>query len=47
MHHKHIDKQKGESFGFLFVHKKYWDKIRRDRKLMAGNKKVEYAPEAD
>ncbi|MBL0130318.1 MAG: beta-carotene hydroxylase [Chitinophagaceae bacterium] len=47
MHHKHIDKQKGESFGFLFVHKKYWDKIRRDKKLMAGNKKVEYAPEAD
>jgi hypothetical protein len=27
--------------------KKYWDKIRRDRKLMAGNKKVEYAPEME
>ena len=47
MHHKQIEKNKSESFGFLFVHKKYWDKIRRDKKLMAGNKKVEYAPEAD
>jgi hypothetical protein len=29
------------------VHKKYWEKIKRDKKLMAGNKKVEYAPEAE
>ena len=28
-------------------HKKYWDKIQRDKKLMAGNKKVEYAPETE
>ncbi len=47
MHHKHIDKHDGESFGFLFVNKKYWDKVRRDDKLMAGSKKVEYAPEAE
>ena len=46
MHHKHLDRHEGESFGMLLVHKKYWDKIRRDKKLMAGNKKVEYAPEA-
>ncbi|MEO5561828.1 MAG: beta-carotene hydroxylase [Chitinophagaceae bacterium] len=45
MHHKHLDRFDGESFGMLLVAKKYWDKIRRDRKLMAGNKKVEYAPE--
>lgn len=47
MHHKHIDKHDGESFGFLFVNKKYWDKVRRDDKLMACSKKVEYAPEAE
>ncbi len=47
MHHKHLDKQQGESFGMLYVHKKYWEKIQRDKKLMAGNKKVEYAPETE
>jgi beta-carotene 3-hydroxylase len=47
MHHKHLDKQEGESFGMLFVAKKYWEKIRRDKKLMGDNKKVEYAPEMD
>jgi beta-carotene 3-hydroxylase len=46
MHHKHLDRHQGESFGMLYVAKKYWDKIRRDKKLMAGNKKVGYAPEA-
>jgi beta-carotene 3-hydroxylase len=45
MHHRHLEKHDGESFGMLYVAKKYWDKIRRDRKLMAGNKKVGYAPE--
>jgi beta-carotene 3-hydroxylase len=45
MHHKHLDRHQGESFGMLMVHKKYWNKIRRDRKLMAGKTKVEYAPE--
>ena len=46
MHHKHLHKEHGESFGFLFVHKKYWDKVRRDKELMAGSKRVEYAPES-
>lgn len=44
MHHKHLDKDHGESFGMLLVHKKYWDKVRRDKKLMAA-KRVGYAPE--
>ena len=30
MHHKHLDKYDGESFGMLFVAKKYWDKVRAD-----------------
>ena len=47
MHHKHLERHEGESFGMLWVAKKYWDKIRRDRKLMAGNRKVEYAPETE
>jgi beta-carotene 3-hydroxylase len=45
MHHKHLGKHDGESFGMLLVARKYWNKIRRDKQLMAGNKKVEYAPE--
>lgn len=31
MHHKHLDRHEGESFGMLLVHKKYWEKIRRDK----------------
>ncbi len=30
MHHKHINKQDGESFGMLVVAKKYWEKVKRD-----------------
>lgn len=30
MHHKHLDKEEGESFGMLIVAKKYWDKVKRD-----------------
>lgn len=45
MHHKHLDRHEGESFGMLLVAKKYWDKIRRDKKLMAGKSRVAYAPE--
>lgn len=33
MHHKYTEKEDGESFGMLFVAKKYWDKIRRDEEL--------------
>ena len=47
MHHKHLSKEHGECFGMLYVHRKYWEKVWRDKKLMAGSKKVEYAPEAD
>jgi len=32
MHHKHIDKAYGESFGMLYVAKKYWDKVKADKK---------------
>lgn len=38
MHHKHINKEHGESFGFLLVAKKYWDKIRRDEVLLSNHK---------
>lgn len=31
MHHKHLEKHEGESFGMLFVAKKYWDKIKVDK----------------
>ena len=47
MHHKHLNKEDGESFGMLYVAKKYWQKIQRDKKLMRGNAKVEYAPSSD
>ncbi|WP_407525643.1 sterol desaturase family protein [Lacibacter sp. MH-610] len=33
MHHKHMDKQDGESFGMLFVAKKYWEKVRKEKQL--------------
>ena len=33
MHHKHINKEEGESFGMLLVAKKYWEKVRRDEEL--------------
>ncbi|NCI45400.1 beta-carotene hydroxylase [Sediminibacterium sp. WSJ-3] len=32
MHHKHLDRHEGESFGMLFVAKKYWDKVRDGEK---------------
>ena len=36
MHHKHLDKQDGESFGMLYVAKKYWEKVERDEKIKNG-----------
>lgn len=33
MHHKHVNKEEGESFGMLLVAKKYRDKVRQDEKL--------------
>jgi beta-carotene 3-hydroxylase len=35
MHHKHLDKYEGESFGMLIVAKKYREKIKRDREFSA------------
>lgn len=32
MHHKHLNKEDGESFGMLLVAKKYWDTVRQDEK---------------
>lgn len=37
MHHRHLGRQNGESFGFLFVEKKYRDKIKKDEQLAAGH----------
>jgi beta-carotene 3-hydroxylase len=31
MHHKHLDRNDGESFGMLYVNKKYWNKVRKDK----------------
>ena len=44
MHHKHLDRHHGESFGMLYVAKKYRDKINHNNQLMGGSKKVAYAP---
>jgi beta-carotene 3-hydroxylase len=33
MHHKNLGKEDGESFGMLFVAKKYWEKVRRDNEI--------------
>lgn len=33
MHHKHLDRFDGESFGMLFVAKKYWNKIKNDKAI--------------
>lgn len=35
MHHKHLNKEEGESFGMLWVSKKYWDKVREDKRRNA------------
>ena len=39
MHHKHLGKEDGESFGMLFVAKKYWDKVRKDNELKSKQPK--------
>lgn len=43
MHHKHLGKEDGESFGMLIVAKKYWDKEHRDE-LMQQSDKSHYIP---
>lgn len=37
MHHKHLGPDNGESFGFLFVERKYREKIKRDEEHAKGN----------
>ena len=37
MHHRHLNKGDGESFGMLIVAKKYWDKIDRDIQLQKAH----------
>lgn len=32
MHHKHLEKEDGESFGMLWVHKRYWLKVKGGKK---------------
>ena len=32
VHHKHLEKQEGESFGMLLVAKQYWGKVKADNK---------------
>ncbi|MBN8783530.1 MAG: beta-carotene hydroxylase [Sphingobacteriales bacterium SCN 48-20] len=42
MHHKHLDKHDGESFGMLWVAKKYWEKVQADKKRKASGRGVAY-----
>ena len=37
MHHKHMDKHDGESFGMLYVAQQYWDKVKADKIRMKTN----------
>jgi len=36
MHHKHLEKHNGESFGMLFVNRKYWRKIKPEKTMNNG-----------
>jgi beta-carotene 3-hydroxylase len=38
MHHKHLDKEHGESFGMLLVNRKYWQKVQNDKERMKASK---------
>jgi beta-carotene 3-hydroxylase len=40
MHHKHLEKEEGESFGMLMVAKKYRDKVIDESKKLARNKRT-------
>lgn len=40
MHHRHLNKENGESFGMLMVHKKYWRKIKKDKEHMQDTYKI-------
>lgn len=34
MHHKHLGKHEGESFGMLFVARRYWQKVKADKQRL-------------
>ncbi|MEP7250767.1 MAG: beta-carotene hydroxylase [Ginsengibacter sp.] len=38
MHHKHLEKEDGESFGMLLVARKYREKVKADKKRAKENK---------
>jgi beta-carotene 3-hydroxylase len=38
MHHRHLNKEEGESFGMLFVHKKYRQKVRKEKQFNTDSK---------
>jgi beta-carotene 3-hydroxylase len=40
MHHRHLNKENGESFGMLFVAKKYLDKIKKDERIQNSSSVV-------
>jgi beta-carotene 3-hydroxylase len=40
MHHKHLEKHEGESFGMLVVARKYWEKVREDRKRRRAEREL-------
>lgn len=40
MHHRHLNKEDGESFGMLFVAKKYRDKIKRDEQMQPASSRL-------
>ena len=38
MHHKHLEKEEGESFGMLYVAKKYRQKVKHDMQMAKGKR---------
>ena len=36
MHHKHFEKYEGESYGMLWVARRYWEKVKEDKKRNAS-----------
>lgn len=42
MHHKHLGKEEGESFGMLYVAKKYWQKVQADKRRAAANLQAKF-----
>jgi len=40
MHHKHLMKEEGESFGMLYVHRKYRQKVLDDRARKRNTEKI-------